>query len=85
MPILYWNSGSVLDLLLPFLKYLVRLEVDPMACVRVCQMLSNFYRSINLFRYDTSRKIVYVIAGPLDEFKIIVPPDGDWEFDETWF
>ncbi len=54
-----------------------------MACMRVCQMLSNFYRSVNLFRYDTNRRIVYIIAGPLDEFKIIVPPDGDWEFDET--
>lgn len=54
-----------------------------MACVRVCQMLSNYYQSINLFRYDEFRKIVYIIAGDNDEFKLIVPTNGEWEFDET--
>lgn len=51
--------------------------------MRVCQMLSNYYQSINLFRYDNSRRIVYIIAGANDEFKIIIPPNGVWEFDET--
>ena len=46
-------------------------------------MLSNFYQDIHLFRYDVSREIVYIIAGTYDEFKIIVPPNGVWEFDET--
>jgi len=32
-----------------------------LACVRVCQMLSTAI-GINLFRYDDSRKIVYIIA-----------------------
>ena len=53
-----------------------------MACVRVCQWLSNGYQSINLFRYDTSKEIVYIIAGGNDEIKIIVPPNGEWEFED---
>lgn len=54
-----------------------------LSCMRVCQMLSNYYQSINLFRYDNSRKIVYIIAGANDEFKIVIPPNEVWEFDET--
>ncbi|MBW4621005.1 MAG: hypothetical protein KME17_16805 [Cyanosarcina radialis HA8281-LM2] len=51
------------------------------ACARVCQMLSNFYQDIHLFRYDEIRKIVYILAGDNDAFKIIVPSDGIWELD----
>lgn len=54
-----------------------------MSCVRVCQMLSNYYQDIHLFRYDSFRSIVYIIAGANDEFKIIIPSSGVWEFDET--
>ncbi len=46
-------------------------------------MLSNFYQDIHLFRYDASQEIVYIIAGANDEFKVIVPPNGVWEVDET--
>lgn len=55
------------------------------ACVRVCQMLSNGYRSINLFWYDDSRKIVYIIAGANDGIEIEVYTNGLWKFvnDET--
>jgi len=46
-------------------------------------MLSNYYQDIHLFRYDEFRKIVYIMAGSNDQFKIIVAANGDWEFDET--
>jgi len=32
-------------------------------------MLSNYYQSIQLFRYDDSRKIVYIIAEPTTNLK----------------
>ncbi|WP_413199329.1 DUF6888 family protein [Nostoc piscinale] len=48
------------------------------ACVRVCQMLSNTYRSIELFRFDDQTKIVFIFVN--EEIQIIVPPDGNWRF-----
>ncbi|GAB4304721.1 MAG: hypothetical protein Fur0025_46540 [Oscillatoriaceae cyanobacterium] len=48
--------------------------------VRVCQMLSNLYQPINVFRYDTRLKTIYVQAGINDEFAIIIDEEGIWEF-----
>jgi len=53
--------------------------VDQVACV-FCQMPTAI--EANLFRYDDSRKIVYINAVANDEFKIIVPTEAR-EFDET--
>jgi hypothetical protein len=50
------------------------------AYLRVCQMLSNYYRDIKLFRFDQQIGDVYILAG--DNIQIIVPPDGDWRFIE---
>lgn len=53
-----------------------------LACVRVCQMLSNYYRDIQLFRFNAQTGEVYIFAG--DELEIIVPCNGLWRFlDET--
>jgi hypothetical protein len=49
-----------------------------LACVRVCQMLSNYYRDIQLFRYDTQTGEVYIMAG--EELQIIGPRNGQWRF-----
>lgn len=55
-----------------------------LACVRVCQMLSNYYRDIQLFRFNTQTGEVYIFAG--DDLEIIVPRNGLWRFlDETEF
>jgi hypothetical protein len=54
-----------------------------MACVRVCQMLSNGYRAVYVFRYDTSRQIVYIQAGTEtrpDEIEVEIPVSGLWRF-----
>ena len=48
------------------------------ACLRVCQMLSNYYRNIELFRFDDQSGIVFIFAG--EELQIIVPPNGLWRF-----
>ncbi len=41
-------------------------------------MLSNTYRSIELFRFDPQIRIVFIFAG--EELQIIVPSDGIWRF-----
>ncbi|MFQ4142555.1 DUF6888 family protein [Chlorogloeopsis sp. ULAP02] len=54
------------------------------ACVRVCQMLSNTYRDIHLFRFDIQTREIYILAG--ENLQIIVPPSGNWRFlNETEF
>ncbi|WP_436836098.1 DUF6888 family protein [Laspinema palackyanum] len=50
--------------------------------VKVCQMLSNLYQVINVFRYDPALKTIYVQAGRNDEFAIIINEEGIWEFVE---
>ena len=50
--------------------------------VRVCQMLSNLYQPINVFRYDTQLKTIYVQAGIKDEFAIIINEERIWELIE---
>ena len=51
-----------------------------LACVRVCQTLSNFYTDIYLFRYDEQRKEIYILAG--DTIGITIFTNGQWEFDD---
>ena len=51
-----------------------------LACVRVCQTLSNFYTDIHLFRYDEPRKEIYILAG--DTIGITIFTNGQWEFDD---
>ncbi|WP_435387576.1 DUF6888 family protein [Laspinema olomoucense] len=50
--------------------------------VKVCQMLSNLYQVINVFRYDRVLKTIYIQAGINDEFSIIINQEGIWEFVE---
>ncbi|WP_414690186.1 DUF6888 family protein [Nostoc sp.] len=49
-----------------------------LACVRVCQMLSNLYKDIRLFRFDDKTGQVYMLAG--DELQVIVLSNGIWDF-----
>lgn len=47
-------------------------------------MLSNTYRNIELFRFDSQTQVVFIFAG--EELQIIIPPDGRWRFlNETRF
>lgn len=50
--------------------------------VIVCQMLSNLYQPINVFRYDTQLKTIYVQAGINDELAIIINEEGIWRLVE---
>ncbi|WP_425525989.1 DUF6888 family protein [Halotia branconii] len=48
------------------------------ACVHVCQMLSNTYKDIHLFRFEIQTRDVYILAS--ENIEIIVPPTGLWRF-----
>jgi|LakMenE01Jun11ns_1017448.scaffolds.fasta_scaffold8949494_1 hypothetical protein len=50
------------------------------ACVRVCQMLSNSYQPIHLFRYNADTRIVFILAGESESLEILIFPDGQWRF-----
>lgn len=53
-------------------------------CLRVCQMLSNYHRDIQLFRFDDKTGDVFILAS--DELQIIVPRNEPWRFvDEAEF
>jgi len=53
-----------------------------LASVIVCQMLSNLYQPINLFRYDDVNKAIYILAGENDTLEINIPREGEWRFIE---
>jgi hypothetical protein len=46
----------------------------------VCQMLSNLYQPIQVFRYDQQLKTLYIQAGETDEISLIIDEDGIWDF-----
>jgi hypothetical protein len=73
---------------LPFGAYIIYVTIEEkaiyptneqaQACVRVCQMLSNTYKDIHLFRFEIQTRDVYILAG--ENIQIIVPPSGLWRF-----
>jgi hypothetical protein len=48
------------------------------SCIRVCQYLTNFYRPIELVRFDERTGIVYIFAG--EELQVVIYRDGKWRF-----
>ncbi|WP_425525996.1 DUF6888 family protein [Halotia branconii] len=46
----------------------------------LCQLLSNLYQSIQIFRYDQKLKTIYIQAGIDDEIALIINENGSWEF-----
>jgi hypothetical protein len=55
------------------------------ACLRVCQMLSDGYQPIHVFRYNPNTKVVFILAGVTESLEILVFSTGLWRFndDET--
>jgi hypothetical protein len=51
-----------------------------MGCMRVCQMLSNFYQPICLFRYDDTTGEVFILAGVNENIEVRVFRNGLWRF-----
>ncbi|NEU77439.1 hypothetical protein PI95_034525 [Hassallia byssoidea VB512170] len=56
-----------------------------LACVRVCQMRSNGYLAIHVFRYNQNTKTVFILAGVAESLEILIFSNGQWRFndDET--
>ncbi|MDJ0580688.1 MAG: hypothetical protein QNJ66_11780 [Crocosphaera sp.] len=58
-----------------------------LSCVRVCQMLSNLYQQIYLFRYDSNFKTIFILTRNEndEELQIVIFSNGIWRFidDET--
>ncbi len=50
------------------------------AAIFLCQLLSNLYQPIQIFRYDQKLKTLYVQAGRADEIAVIINQDGNWNF-----
>jgi hypothetical protein len=50
-----------------------------LACIRVCQALSNLYLDIHLFRFDDKREELYILAG--QSIGLTIFKNGVWEFD----
>ncbi len=46
----------------------------------MCQLLSNLYQPIQVFRYDQRLKSIYIQAGMNDEVSVIIKEDGNWDF-----
>ncbi|OCQ94444.1 hypothetical protein BCD64_07110 [Nostoc sp. MBR 210] len=46
----------------------------------LCQLLSNLYQPIQVFRYDQQLKTLCIQAGVNDEIAVIIDQDGNWKF-----
>ncbi len=46
----------------------------------ICQLLSNLYQPINLFRYDKRLKIIYILAGINDGLETVIYRNETWDF-----
>ncbi|MDJ0582560.1 hypothetical protein [Crocosphaera sp.] len=51
------------------------------AAIFVCQLLSNLYQSIHLFRYDRRLKTIYIVAGINEGIEVLIDENGTWEFE----
>lgn len=49
-----------------------------LVCLRLCQMLSSYYRDIQLFRFDEQTGDVFILTA--DDIAIVIPPSGIWYF-----
>ncbi len=49
--------------------------------VILCQYLSNGYKPINVFRYDSKYKTIYIQAGEQEGIALVILSDGNWRFE----
>jgi len=47
-------------------------------CISLCQSLTNFYRSVEMLRFDERDGTIFIFAG--EELQIQVYRDGTWEY-----
>ncbi|MDZ8109955.1 MAG: hypothetical protein RM338_30775 [Nostoc sp. DedQUE12a] len=46
----------------------------------LCQLLSNLYQPIQVFRYDQKLRTLYIQAGLNEEIAVIINQNGNWNF-----
>ncbi|MFB2878889.1 DUF6888 family protein [Floridanema aerugineum] len=49
-----------------------------LTCIRLCQALTNFYRSIEILRLDERDGSIFIFAG--EELQIKIIRNGTWRF-----
>lgn len=52
------------------------------ASVRVCQMLSNGYQPIHIFRYNVNTSTIFILAGVTESLEVLIFSDGQWKFND---
>jgi hypothetical protein len=50
--------------------------------VILSQWLSNGYQPINILRFDSNLKTIYLQAGVTESIAIVIFADGEWRFVE---
>ncbi|MGB0561458.1 MAG: DUF6888 family protein [Spirulinaceae cyanobacterium] len=55
-------------------------QEQQVTAVFICQLLSNLYRPIQVFRYDSNFKTLYIQAGERDDIALVIDEDGIWDF-----
>ncbi|MFB2838311.1 DUF6888 family protein [Floridanema evergladense] len=63
-----------------FRSYNLPTQSQCYTAIFVCQLLSNLYQPIQVFRYDQKLKTIYIQAGIRDEIALIIKEDGNWDF-----
>ncbi len=51
--------------------------------VFICQLLSNLIQTIWLFRYDSTYKYIFIVAGKEESLEITIFENGSWEFNQN--
>ncbi len=49
----------------------------------LCQLLSNLLQPIWLFRYDSTYKYIFIVAGKEESLEITLFENGSWEFNQN--
>ncbi|WP_442937943.1 DUF6888 family protein [Nostoc sp.] len=60
--------------------YLLSLYLHVTQIYLKCQLLSNLYQSIQVFRYNQKLKTLYIQAGLNEEIAVIIDQYGNWKF-----
>ena len=55
-------------------------EIQAQQAVILIHWLSKGYQTVNVFRYDTKYKTIYIQAGENDDIALIINSKGEWNF-----
>ncbi len=64
--------------LVKFIRLYMPTVDQEIACVRVCQMLSNGYQPIHILRYNANTSADFILASVTESLEVLIFPDGQW-------